>query len=732
MPTPQEVQEHNLTHLPYRNWCPICVRGKGRTTNHPPQRSKQPVVQVDLAYIKAHNEKPTPVLTAVNVQTGLCMAAMIPDKQQLFDYATTCLQTFLLECGRTEAILQSDQEDYLMELLKATASSMGNISVRFSPAYSSQSQGAVERLHRTLFGQFRVRQPATLHQRANNKKSHHGLDDETLCIPHHQLPTTQWRTNKLLPQMATQQHSANLWIWRNSSVHGSKVLQRNLAGKRHNNQWILHQNSRRGCSSTNNQTTSRATQVQQRVTRHDQWNAVVTNTTNIHTNIPETQRRTYAARNSGESSHSKARSNRRAHGSQGSRRWRKHQTSTYNRNNDRGPLGHDNSNCDSRKQHSQMSAGWRHHTWQWSKTTKEDRTTDSSTTAGARSDTANKQNENQRSYCHLEQRQASHNSNKWGPARGPERTATAGAHNLQHGRVWSNKGQTRNDEGDEFNETTGSARSSTHQRNNTRGESQHHRVKVGASRQGRGSLMPNCCKGLQRERQRRGRHLRTNTIVCDSPNNPSDILIAKGWRLKIGDISAAFLHAAVQGNILMRPPKEFYTDPNILWRLKKAMYGLRSSPRAWQDHLATVDRFRTQRVPTSTQQSIHHGLCWRPPVRSRGARNQQDLWADSATHASPTNRRINTRKHGFLPRKANHKQRQLLRNHIRRQLHRQHPTRSTVRNMQSCDNTGNNNKGDRWKWGVSTWNNTNSTGEWLESYNGSPTHGQTWPTQQKS
>ena len=37
--------------------------------------------------------------------------------------------------------------------------------------------------------------------------------------------------------------------------------------------------------------------------------------------------------------------------------------------------------------------------------------------------------------------------------------------------------------------------------------------------------------------------------------------LAKGWKLKIGDISTAFLHAAVEGNILMRPPKEFYTDP---------------------------------------------------------------------------------------------------------------------------------------------------------------------------
>ena len=33
-PTQQEVQEHNLTHMPYRNWCPICVQGNGRSTSH--------------------------------------------------------------------------------------------------------------------------------------------------------------------------------------------------------------------------------------------------------------------------------------------------------------------------------------------------------------------------------------------------------------------------------------------------------------------------------------------------------------------------------------------------------------------------------------------------------------------------------------------------------------------------------------------------------------------------
>ena len=34
LPTEKEVEEHNLTHLPYRNWCPHCVAGKGKAASH--------------------------------------------------------------------------------------------------------------------------------------------------------------------------------------------------------------------------------------------------------------------------------------------------------------------------------------------------------------------------------------------------------------------------------------------------------------------------------------------------------------------------------------------------------------------------------------------------------------------------------------------------------------------------------------------------------------------------
>ena len=101
-------------------------------------------------------------MTAIDAETGMAMAVQVQDKLQQFHYLVKCLQAFLYECGRSQAILSPttlhpDQEDYLIQLLKATASAMGgHIAVRQSPTYPSQSHGNVERFHRTLLGQVRA------------------------------------------------------------------------------------------------------------------------------------------------------------------------------------------------------------------------------------------------------------------------------------------------------------------------------------------------------------------------------------------------------------------------------------------------------------------------------------------------------------------------------------------------------------------------------------------------
>ena len=50
-PSREEVLRHRLTHRPYRNWCPHCVRGKGRSDPH--LRSTQKDAQSDVPKVVA-------------------------------------------------------------------------------------------------------------------------------------------------------------------------------------------------------------------------------------------------------------------------------------------------------------------------------------------------------------------------------------------------------------------------------------------------------------------------------------------------------------------------------------------------------------------------------------------------------------------------------------------------------------------------------------------------------
>ena len=55
-PSKEEVDIHNRTHLPYRSWCPHCVRGKARRRNRRKRRrnvkGSVPVVSLDYMWMK--------------------------------------------------------------------------------------------------------------------------------------------------------------------------------------------------------------------------------------------------------------------------------------------------------------------------------------------------------------------------------------------------------------------------------------------------------------------------------------------------------------------------------------------------------------------------------------------------------------------------------------------------------------------------------------------------------
>ena len=108
-----EVLEHNLTHLPFRSWCKICVQSKSKQNPSRTLKTRQPVLQMDYSFIGDRPGEPQiTLLNVVDVLSGLALSVVVPQKGQSV-YAQAELRRFVLETGRTFGILQSDPEPAL-------------------------------------------------------------------------------------------------------------------------------------------------------------------------------------------------------------------------------------------------------------------------------------------------------------------------------------------------------------------------------------------------------------------------------------------------------------------------------------------------------------------------------------------------------------------------------------------------------------------------------------------
>eukprot|EP00971_Amphidinium_carterae_P169352 3355548-Amphidinium_carterae.1 len=143
-PTQQEQEEHRITHMPYRSWCPICVKAEGQPT-HPRRGAlkEQSLTQQCYGYIKSNNpsdKKVHTILAGVETTTGLCLA--LPKK-------------FVMENGSGQWSIQVDNEQATLQLAQQAAQEL-TIPWRTYSTHAHQGQGAVERFHKTLFAQVRA------------------------------------------------------------------------------------------------------------------------------------------------------------------------------------------------------------------------------------------------------------------------------------------------------------------------------------------------------------------------------------------------------------------------------------------------------------------------------------------------------------------------------------------------------------------------------------------------
>ena len=49
-PPTKEREDHNATHIPFRSWCPICVKAKGREEAHRNGRGKERSCKATISF----------------------------------------------------------------------------------------------------------------------------------------------------------------------------------------------------------------------------------------------------------------------------------------------------------------------------------------------------------------------------------------------------------------------------------------------------------------------------------------------------------------------------------------------------------------------------------------------------------------------------------------------------------------------------------------------------------
>ena len=166
-PSKQEWEEHQLTHVPFRDWCPHCVRGKAKAGTHEAKEKEkgrdEEVLALDYMYMTSGNGEPEdnglrgmPILAMKDRSTGDIASHVVPTKGDHW-FAIKMVRAEIGYLGHKRVTLKSDQESAMLTLKEAVKrESPEDVSLEESPVGESQSNGMVERAIQEIQGQVRT------------------------------------------------------------------------------------------------------------------------------------------------------------------------------------------------------------------------------------------------------------------------------------------------------------------------------------------------------------------------------------------------------------------------------------------------------------------------------------------------------------------------------------------------------------------------------------------------
>ena len=161
----REIEEHELTHTPYRSWCRYCVRGRARNAPHrrsEEDRNKTPRISMDYFFMSTVDEAASsnPLLVVLDESTGEKYARAVGQKglgsEGGMDWLVKDISDELKSWGHAggeggHILIKTDGERSILAVRDALAQYHGGKVVPETPPRGeSQSNGAIEEAGKTV------------------------------------------------------------------------------------------------------------------------------------------------------------------------------------------------------------------------------------------------------------------------------------------------------------------------------------------------------------------------------------------------------------------------------------------------------------------------------------------------------------------------------------------------------------------------------------------------------
>ena len=163
-PTAEELERHNMTHMPYRAWCPICVEAKGKEDPHRLNREGKgkgeiPTIGMDyksLGESAVEEDKKTTIVVR-DGRSRTTFSHVVQQKGMGDGWIVNKLIEDIETLGYTDIIIKTDGEPALMQVAKEIKARRRHPTIpNEPPAYDPQSNGAIEKAVGEVTGQVRA------------------------------------------------------------------------------------------------------------------------------------------------------------------------------------------------------------------------------------------------------------------------------------------------------------------------------------------------------------------------------------------------------------------------------------------------------------------------------------------------------------------------------------------------------------------------------------------------